>query len=190
MSLTQFAAAAPAKKTTATKETVIVPGISNKLIKLQTIRNEMDNMEAERKALESEIKDIGMKQWCLMYETNKQRPKSFILEGDEGGRMMILPMDKYTSVSEERAADLIKEFGDTYIESTETYSFNAEILNKHMDKIAAAISGLDIPEIEKSQLLFMEKKYSIKKGSIDRFAPGRVAEMTFAFQPIVQLKNA
>ena len=73
----------------------------------------------------------------------------------------------------------------------ETYSFNTELLNKHMDAISEAIAGLNIPEADKAQLLFLDKKFSVKKGSIERLVHyGNVAEVVQEIQPIIMLKNA
>lgn len=168
-----------------------VPGISQKLVRLQGVRNEMDNLEAERKMLEGEVKSLGIDKWCSEYQKVRHRPESFVLAGEKGGAIMVLPMDKYCSLNDVAAAHLMSKYGEGLVEKTTTYSFNPDLLNKYMGEIAAAIAECAIPDEDKAALLFSETKFSVRKGAIDQLHNfGNVQEVFTEIAPVVQLKNA
>lgn len=178
------------------KDSVIVleseyQGISEKLLRLQQVRNDFDNLEAEKKMLEGEIKAIGVEKFCDMFQRNKVRPDSFILRGEKGGSMMVLPMDKYINLAEETAARLHAKYGEKIVDTAQTFTFNPVLLNKYMEQIGEAIAGLDIPDEDKAGLLYQETKYSVRKGTIDHLSEyGNVMEVFGEISPVVQLKNA
>lgn len=166
-------------------------GISEKLMRLQQVRNDFDNLEAEKKMLEGEIKSLGVEKFCAMYQKDKVRPESFIMRGEKGGSMMVLPMDKYINLAEETAARLEAKYGAKIVDTLTVFTFNPVLLNKHMEAIAEAIAGANIPDEDKAGLLYQEVKHSVRKGTIDHLAEfGNVLEVFSEIAPVVQLKNA
>ncbi len=189
--LLQFATTVAPKKAASTKPVVKVDGMSAKLLRWSQVKNELDNLEGEKAMLDSQIKEVGVREWCKLYQAQKCRPESIILTGEAGGSVMVLPMDKYKACSADKAIELAHKYGDDVVEVSTHYSFNTELLNKHMEKIAQAISGLDIPDEDKGQLLYMEQKQSVRKGAIERLNQlGNVADVWVDLEPITMLKGA
>ena len=192
------------KKTAAKDDKQIVvikeaesPGISQKLKRVTEIREVMADMEAEGKMLEGQVKEIGKEKFLGLYAKDKVNPGSFILEGEQGGRMMCIVMDKYLSIDSDRADELKQNFGQDTVTTTVEYSFEASLLEKYEEVLSELISNCPlITEEDKANLIVAKPKFSVAKGMIQRLGaiagnrPERMGAIMNCIQPVIQLKNS
>jgi hypothetical protein len=168
-------------------------GFSTKLKRLAEIKKLMEEHEAEAKSLENDIKQEGQSRFLSLYQTQKTNPGSFILKGEHGGKFMMIVMDRYISIKDaERAAELRNWYGEDIVSENTTFSFNADLLEKHMEALSEAIMNCpSIPDGDKADLLIQEIKYAVAKGAINRLmqVPAESREGFFYnIQPVCQLK--
>lgn len=145
-----------------------------KIARLLAVRADFENLEAEKKMLEG----------AEMFEAQGVRPASFFY-----GDIMVLPIDKYLTIDGERADELERKYPNITT-CTEEFVFNPTLLQKYMQQISDALMAADIPQLEKSQLIQVSRKYSIVKGALDRLKTwGNVGEVMAEISPIIQLKG-
>ncbi len=184
-----FAAAGEKKAASKTKSDnkvrVEAPAEMNEKIKrLLEVRAMFEELEAEKKMLEGEVKESAAATFAEMFERDGVRPASFYF-----GDIMVLPIDKYLTIDADRADELERKYPNITT-CYEEFIFNPVLLNKYQQQISDALMAAQIPDMEKAQLIQVSRKYSIVKGAIDRLKQwGRVSEVMAAVSPIIQLKG-
>jgi hypothetical protein len=166
----------PVEKTTTTKSKekhvhvkVTDTDFNNHLKELTKLKEEEKLIKTKVESLEGIVKEKGKDWFLTLYGDKGVNPNTFILESEDA-QVMVLPMDKYLKVDEERANEIKEMFGKDYIQEKVTYSFNNELLEKHFSKIEKALEGIKgIPQEEKDNLISSVAQYSIKSGTIDLF---------------------
>jgi hypothetical protein len=155
-----------------------------KIERLLSVRAEYENLEAEKKMLEGEVKESASEKWAAMFEEQGVRPASFFY-----GDIMVLPIDKYLTIDADRADELERKYPNITT-CNEEFVFNPVLLQKYQQQISDALMAADIPTMEKAQLVQVSRKYSIVKGALDKLKQwGRVSEVMAAVSPIIQLKG-
>lgn len=166
-------------------------GISEKLIKLQSVRDKLQELEAEAGMMESEIKEIGRNEYLKLYENSKLNPGSFRMKGERGGCFLVIPTDRYLSIKTEESANQLNQLGDL-AESKTVFSFNPDLLEKYGETISTLILESEkISDEDKPKLIEAKTTYNVKKGSIDRLLQfgNKMKDVFFMIQPVFQLKN-
>lgn len=169
------------------------PGISEKLSRLQAVKNEIDELEGEAKLLDGEIKQIGKDSLLKLYESGKRFPGSFKLKGEKGGCFLFITMDKYLTVDDAKA-DLIKsELGENIVEQKTTFSFNPDLLEKYEAVLSDLISNSkQIADEDKGNLIVATSKWNVVKGTLEKLYalfPTSIQKALNLVQPIYALKN-
>lgn len=174
-----------AKKSVSDKVRVEVSqDMAAKIERLLAVRAEYENLEAEKKMLEGEVKESAAEKWAQMFEEQGVRPASFFY-----GDIMVLPIDKYLTIDADRADELERKYPNITT-CSEEFVFNPVLLQKYQQQISDALMAADIPAMEKAQLVQVSRKYSIGKGVLDKLKQwGRVSEVMAAVSPIIQLKG-
>lgn len=189
----------PAKKATPPKVVITIseeahPGFSAIVKRLVHLRNNISESEAEATPLESDVKAIGVDTMLELYEKQESRPDSFILAGEQGGKLMVQVVDRYSGVPDEvRANSLRKEFGDRVVITSREFKFNTELLEKHEAAISEAIMNIkSMSDADKANLFTCTEKHAIEKGSIERlmqYPKEQRRKFLFEINPVVMLKN-
>lgn len=168
------------------KDSIIVDGISEKLLRLKQARGEAKELETEIKMLEGELKDLLRIKYMDEYLAQKKKPESFKVKGDAGGEMLLIVQDKYLKVDDSKEAALAPF---DVIEVKHTLLFDNETLQKYSDVVTDAIFALPIPEADLQKLIINTEEKFVKKGTIERLMqfddPRKLFELV---QPIVMLK--
>jgi len=136
-------------------------GISDKLTRLQKLRNDIAELEAELKMLEGEIKQIGKDEFIQLFTKNRQYPGTFRMRGEGGGCMMFMPMDKYLTVDEAKAQLIEKELGEDIVTQEVKYVFNPELLQKYSAALSQIIVQSD--EIQRSKRNYRTVVYPVSR---------------------------
>jgi hypothetical protein len=188
---------AKAKPTTAKakddKETVLIAGLSEKLLDLQKLKGDIADLESILTVLTDEVKNISKDQYVDLYIKNKTNPNTFLIKDDEGC-VMVLPTDKYNEkqLTEERIAELRKKYGKDIVQTTEKFYFDPVILERNLEKVESLLmNSPDISDADKDGLILKEVKNTIRKGAIDdllKYDPN-VRDVLDDIQPVFQLKN-
>ena len=193
MNIFQTATAAPAKAPKRTdKTTVRVPELAGAIETFNTTKEEIDALEAKLAEAQHTIHVAGRKAFLDLYRTGRHNPDSFIIEADDGLRIMYLPTDKYKTIDADRSRYLREKYGEAITSENTEYGFDAELLERYAEAISAAIMNApEISEEDKPRLIVARTKFSVAKGSIDRLldAPDP-SEMLEEIQPVIQLKRA
>ncbi len=174
------------------KEVVYINGLEPKLLELDFLKAQIKDLEAQLGSVSDEIKNISKEKFVKLYQENKSNPNTFLIKDGEGC-VMVIPTDKYISIKDEdRANQLIDEYGDDIITIDEKYYFNPQILERNMAAIEKLImDAKTISTDDKRNLLVKEVKYSITKGYIDKLAQygSKIETVLDDIQPIITLKN-
>lgn len=165
-------------------------GFSNKVERLNQLREETKALDAELKMINSDVSQVARKTYIDLYKQNKENVGMFVIMTEAGTKFKVTPADAYTSVNEDKFTELTEKYGEDICTQETEYSFNNKILEKHMDLISKLIMESDMPDEDKENLLVRKDKYSIKKGTINELANyGKKMESVFEdIQPTVQIK--
>ena len=188
----------PAKKTsTKDKKVRLVvedPTFFEKVEKLEELQETLKSAKAKADLISDELKEIAMSKWADEYEKTKRNPESVMIVQERDGdisQFMIVPTDKYISISEERAEELKEAYGEDIVEEKTTFSFDNDMIMKYGEILSMLIENCDeIKESDREKIIKAVTSYSVAKGTIDKFNQyGEVVEMIETVKPVVAIKN-
>ena len=186
-----FAAATKVKETIKKtyKKVLDAPELGSKIQKYAELKQLIDSATGELKMIEGDIKATGKELFMAEYLKYKNTPDNFKIKDSTGNSCMLIVMDKYTIVDENKAAILGSY--DGLLAENVVYKFNAELVEKYGQVLSELILNCpNIDDIDKGNLISGEKSYSVAKGSIDRLMqfsdPKQVFEL---INPIIALKK-
>jgi hypothetical protein len=112
-------------------------------------------------------------------------------QDDDTAQFMFIPMDKYITITSDRAEELQETFGEEIVEEETTFSFDSAMIEKYGEILSRLIEESDeIKDADKEKIIKATTKYSVAKGTIDKFSTyGDVVEVMEAVKPVVSLKN-
>jgi hypothetical protein len=190
---------APAKTTKAKDEKVRITiedeAFFNKIQKLEVLNDQMKVAKAKADMISDELRDLGKSEWAKLYDSTGKNPGSVMLEhvnaSDDVAQLMFVPSDKYITISPERAEELQETYGEEIVEEETTFSFDSTMIEKYGEVLSRLIEESDeIKDADKEKIIKAVTKYSVAKGTIDKFATyGDVNEVMEAVKPVVSLKN-
>ena len=167
-----------------------------KLVKLATLKEQMDKIEAEIKDADSYVRDLGMSEFSNLLDRTGKRESSFILASDQGASVMVVVQDKYKTINEERAEYLKDTYGEEIVDEQTEFKFNNEVLERNQDVISELIEKCEgITKEDKENLIVGVTKYSVKKGFIDtlyKFSKDKkvgIPTLLAEVEPQLQLKS-
>ena len=190
---------APAKTAKAKDEKVRITiedeAFFNKIQKLELLQDQMKVAKAKADMISDELRDLGKSEWAKLYDSTGKNPGSVMLEHvsatDDVAQLMFVPSDKYITISPERAEELQETYGEEIVEEETTFSFDSSMIEKYGEILSRLIEESDeIKDADKEKIIKATTKYSVAKGTIDKFATyGDVNEVMEAVKPVVSLKN-
>ena len=189
---------APAKTTKAKDEKVRLvvedPTFFSKVEKLEALNDQMKAAKAKADMISDELRDVAKTEWLNQYERTNKNPESVMIcqsQDDDTAQFMFIPMDKYITITAERAEELQETFGEEIVEEETTFSFDSAMIEKYGEILSRLIEESDeIKESDKEKIIKATTKYSVAKGTIDKFSTyGDVVEVMEAVKPVVSLKN-
>ena len=186
-----FATATKVKETTkkTDKKVIQAPILGNKVQRYAELKQTIDSATGELKMIEGDIKAVGKDLFMKEYRSQKSTPDNFKIQDDSGNACMLIVMDKYTAVDENKAS-ILDQF-DGLLTETIVYKFNAELVEKYGAILSELILNCaDIDDLDKGNLISGEKTFSVTKGSIDRLMQYENPDQVFELiNPIVALKK-
>ena len=190
---------APAKTAKAKDEKVRITiedeAFFNKIQKLEVLNDQMKVAKAKADMISDELRDLGKSEWAKLYDSTGKNPGSVMLEHvsatDDVAQLMFVPSDKYITISPERAEELQETYGEEIVEEETTFSFDSAMIEKYGEILSRLIEESDeIKDADKEKIIKATTKYSVAKGTIDKFSTyGDVNEVMEAVKPVVSLKN-
>ena len=189
---------APAKPTKGKEEKVRLvvedPTFFSKVEKLEALNDQMKAAKAKADMISDELRDVAKTEWLNQYERTNKNPESVMIcqsQDDDTAQFMFIPMDKYITITAERAEELQETFGEEIVEEETTFSFDSAMIEKYGEILSRLIEESDeIKDTDKEKIIKATTKYSVAKGTIDKFATyGDVNEVMDAVKPVVALKN-
>ena len=171
------------------------PSFFDKVEKLESLNDSMKSAKAKADMISDELRDLGRDEWSKLYEKMGKNPGSVMLEHvsatDDVAQLMFVPSDKYITISPERAEELQETYGEEIVEEETTFSFDSSMIEKYGEILSRLIEESDeIKDADKEKIIKATTKYSVAKGTIDKFATyGDVNEVMEAVKPVVSLKN-
>ena len=174
--------------------TIEDPSFFDKVEKLESLNDEMKSAKAKVDMISSEIKELGKSEWSKFYSESGKNPGSVMLEnikGEDVAQVMFVPSDRYITINEERADELRESFGDEIVEEDTTFSFDSKMIEKYGEVLSDLIMNSDdISDADKDKIIKATTKFSVAKGTIDKFADyGDVESIMETVRPVVALKN-
>jgi len=162
------------------------------LKKLVELNEKIAALDAERKMLDSDVRDIAKSLMIEYYNKKKKFPGTLKVVGGKY-TFSFITADRYKKLDMDRFDELSNKYGSDLVEETIKYVFNTEILEKHMDHISDLIlNSKKLSESDKEELLEAETSFTVKKGTIkDLFdIPGviTVNEIIEDIQPVFSIK--
>jgi hypothetical protein len=190
---------APAKTTKGKEEKVRIKiedtSFFDKIEKLEVLQDQMKVAKAKADMISDELRDLGKTEWAKLYDQTGKNPGSVMLEhvneSDDVAQLMFVPSDKYITITPERAEELQETYGEEIVEEETTFSFDSTMIEKYGEILSRLIEESDeIKEGDKEKIIKATTKYSVAKGTIDKFTTyGDVNEVMEAVKPVVALKN-
>ena len=190
---------APAKTTKAKDEKVRIKiddsGFFDKIEKLEQLQDTMKVAKAKADMISDELRDLGKTEWAKLYDKTGKNPGSVMLEHvnvtDDVAQLMFVPSDKYITINADRADELREAFGEEIVEEETTFGFDSTMIEKYGEVLSRLIEECgDIAEKDKEKIITATTKFSVAKGTIDKFTTyGDVSEVMEAVKPVVSLKN-
>ena len=170
------------------------PNFFSKVEKLEQINDRMKSDKAIADMISDELRDLAKAEWIAQYEKTNKNPESVMIVQDVDGdtaQLMMVPSDKYISVSEERAEELRETFGEEIVEEDTTFAFDSAMIEKYGEVLSMLIENCpDITDADKEKIIKATTKYSVAKGTIDKLNQyGDVSEVFESVRPVVSLKN-
>ena len=193
------AKSAPAKTTKAKDEKVRIkiedPNFFDKIEKLEQLQDTMKVAKSKADMISDELRDLGKTEWAKLYDKTGKNPGSVMLEHvnvtDDVAQLMFVPSDKYITINADRADELREAFGEEIVEEETTFGFDSTMIEKYGEVLSRLIEECgDIAEKDKEKIITATTKFSVAKGTIDKFTTyGDVNEVMEAVKPVVSLKN-
>jgi hypothetical protein len=189
---------APAKTTKAKDEkvrlTVEDANFFTNVQKLEELQDQMKLAKAKADMISDEIRDIAKNAWLNQYDRTGKNPDSVMIcqeNGEDVAQLMFIPTDKYITISPERAEELQETYGQEIVEEETTFSFDSSMIEKYGEILSRLIEeSAEIKDADKEKIIKATTKYSVAKGTIDKFTTyGDVSEVMEAVKPVVSLKN-
>ncbi len=190
--------AAPAKTTAAKDKKVRLqvtdPNFFSKVEKLEQLNDTLKSAKAQADMISDELKDLAKSEWADYYQKNGKNPDSVMIVQEVAGdtaQLMLVPSDKYITVTEARAEELRETYGEEIVEEETTFSFDSTMIEKYGEVLSMLIENCpDITDADKEKIIKATTKYSVAKGTIDKLNQyGDVVEVMEAVKPVVSLKN-
>ena len=166
----------------------------DKIQKLESLQDTMKVAKAKADMISDELRDLGKSEWAKLYDQTGKNPGSVMLEqvnAEDVAQLMFIPTDKYITITPERAEELQETYGAEIVEEETTFSFDSTMIEKYGEILSRLIEESDeIKDADKEKIIKATTKYSVAKGTIDKFATyGDVNEVMEAVKPVVSLKN-
>ncbi len=190
---------APTKVSKAKDEKVRIKiddsGFFDKIEKLEQLQDTMKIAKAKADMISDELRDLGKTEWAKLYDKTGKNPGSVMLEHvnvtDDVAQLMFVPSDKYITINADRADELREAFGEEIVEEETTFGFDSTMIEKYGEVLSRLIEECgDISEKDKEKIITATTKFSVAKGTIDKFTTyGDVSEVMEAVKPVVSLKN-
>jgi len=170
------------------------PTFFSKVEKLEALNDQMKSAKAKADMISDELRDVAKTEWLNQYDKTNKNPESVMIcqsQNDDTAQFMFIPMDKYITITADRAEELQETFGEEIVEEETTFSFDATMIEKYGEILSRLIEESDeIKDADKEKIIKATTKYSVAKGTIDKFATyGDVNEVMEAVKPVVSLKN-
>jgi hypothetical protein len=189
---------APAKPSKGKEEKVRLvvedPTFFSKVEKLEALNDQMKAAKAKADMISDELRDVAKTEWLNQYERTNKNPESVMIcqsQDEDTAQFMFIPMDKYITITSDRAEELQETFGEEIVEEETTFSFDSAMIEKYGEILSRLIEESDeIKDADKEKIIKATTKYSVAKGTIDKFSTyGDVVEVMEAVKPVVSLKN-
>jgi hypothetical protein len=170
------------------------PTFFSKVEKLEALNDQMKSAKAKADIISDELRDVAKTEWLNQYERTNKNPESVMIcqsQDDDTAQFMFIPMDKYITITADRAEELQETFGEEIVEEETTFSFDSAMIEKYGEILSRLIEESDeIKDADKEKIIKATTKYSVAKGTIDKFSTyGDVVEVMEAVKPVVSLKN-
>ncbi|NBO22691.1 hypothetical protein EBU94_05045 [bacterium] len=164
---------------------------------VQALEALQDRMKADKSRadiISDELKYIGTQEWVKLYDRTGKNPGSIMIETKSGldtASIMFVPTDRYITITEARAVDLIERYGEEIVEEKTQFSFDNEMIEKYGEILSDLISTCpEIEEDDKGRIIKAVTNYSVSKGTIDKMKSyGDVSMIMEEVKPVVALKN-
>ena len=162
--------------------------------KLEELNDQMKVAKAKADMISDELRDVAKEAWLKQYETTGKNPESVMVvqeNGEDVAQLMLVPSDKYITITEARAEELRETYGEEIVTEETTFGFDAAMIEKYGEILSRLIEESDeIDEKDKEKIITAKTTYSVAKGTIDKFTDyGDVVEVMEAVKPVVALKN-
>jgi hypothetical protein len=171
------------------------PDFFEKIEKLEQLNDTLKSAKAKADMISDEIRDISKSEWVKLYGETKRNPGTIFVEAvndlNDTASLMLIPMDKYITINEERAEELRETYGDEIVEEETTFSFDSVMIEKYGEILSKLIEESDeIDEKDKERIIKATTKFSVAKGTLDKMVEyGDVEVVMEDVKPVVALKN-
>ena len=162
----------------------VTPELEKQLNDYTEAKAQFKTWEGKKKIAEGEIKSHAIELYLKECKAQKRHIGSFKL-----GPVTVSVQDRYTTLDENVAQALTKNFPDVIETSTE-YSFDQVILKKYINEISEALQNAGIPEQDLEALILSTEVTNVKKGAIDTLASygEKMGDLFQAISPVISFR--
>jgi len=180
-----------AKKKAENHEVVDLPNLEKDVVALAQYKIDIAALEAKASVHDSNIRTAGKDAMVQFYIDKKRFPGTLKIQAGAAS-FQFITSDRYKMLDEDRFMELASQYGEELVEESTTYSFNTQILEKHMNHISELLMGSDkLSDAEKAELLTSKTSYTVKKGTIKDILTisDDVESLIEDIQPVFSVKN-
>lgn len=191
-----FGSAKTEQKTKKAKDKVVVEvdGLEQKLLEIDSLKAQIDDLKSQLVGITDEVKDISIEKFTKLFKDQQTNPNSFIIRSGDGC-VMVVPSDKYIKIDAadlERVNYLRSKYGRSIVTEQEKFYLNPKVFERNREVLEELIGNSNsITEDDKENLFLREIEYAVAKGSIDRLLQlgTNMQQAISDLQPIFSLKN-
>jgi len=186
----QSAGTGSAKKADNKETLTLAPEYNEALARLLQAKKDKKSAEAVVAALEADLKPAVTTLFAMKYEELKRNPGTCqLVTADGQTACKVIVKDQYADVDGDTRKLIAEQYGEDIVEEKTVYSFNPELLEKHMTVIASLIENSNIPQEDKDNLIEATTKLTIRKGIIDQAnSYGNVGQFLSYIRPVTVIQ--
>jgi len=161
---------------------------------MSTLDVKIAELQAQRKVLDSEVREASQDAMMSYYEKKKTFPGTLAVQAGSM-ELQFITSDRYKVIDEDRAIELTEKYGEDLVDEETKFAFNTAILMKNMTAINKMIvKSKDISDDDKENLIEQTTKWTVTKGTIknlknENFSNFDLEELIDDIKPVFSIKS-
>jgi hypothetical protein len=170
----------------------ISKGFEKDLERMAEIDAKMAELKAEKETLDSGVREEAKSAMIKLYSSKNAFPGTLkVIAGTRS--FLFITSDKYITIDEEGAKELIKKYGKEIVTETTVFTLDSQMVEKYSQVLSDLITNSKkISSEDKEKLIKSTTTWSVAKGTIEKlrntFAKFNLSNVLEDIRPIFSVK--